>query len=418
MAEYDVAVVGGSLAGTTTATLLARQGLQVALLERHRNPETHKVLCTHFIQQGAIPTLRRLGLDERIQAAGGVYNCFRVWTRWGWIEPSFAAGCGYNIPRSKLDPLVRELAAETPGVEFIPGQTVTGLLDDDGAAAGVRMRGTDRKERELYARLVVGADGHKSTVARLAATKHKVTPNERFYCLGYYTGVQLASARSGLWFLDPDFAFVLPNGDGVTLLAVMASKHRLPAFREDREAALLAFQRSLPDAPGLDEARLVSKVAITTDYPLVSRAPVPAPGVALVGDAALTSDPVPAVGCGWAFETGAWLADAAGPALSGHGSLKAALRRYHRRHRAVRNHHFLIADWASARTLNPVERLLFSAATRDQRIADDFEAFASRRVPVRRMFRPGGLARAAWINLRHDRGRASADDRSAVRSAP
>ena len=136
-----------------------------------------------------------------------------------------------------------------------------------------------------------------------------------------------------------------------------------------------------------------------------------------VGDAALTSDPVPAVGCGWAFETGAWLADAAGPALRGHGSVKAALRRYHRRHRAVRSHHFLIADGASARTLNTVGRLLYSAAARDQGLADDFEAFASRRVPVRRMFRPGRLARAGWISLRHDRGKSSAGDRSAVRSA-
>ncbi len=48
--DYDVAVVGASLAGCTTATLLARQGLSVALLERHAGRDAYKRVCTHFIQ--------------------------------------------------------------------------------------------------------------------------------------------------------------------------------------------------------------------------------------------------------------------------------------------------------------------------------------------------------------------------------
>ena len=57
---YDVAVVGASIAGSTAATLLAREGASVALIERHSDPNAYTALCTHFIQPSAIPTIERL----------------------------------------------------------------------------------------------------------------------------------------------------------------------------------------------------------------------------------------------------------------------------------------------------------------------------------------------------------------------
>ena len=68
--EYDVAVVGASVAGCTTAALLGRAGAKVALLEQRPDPRAYKTVCTHFIQASATPTLERLGLTERIEAAG------------------------------------------------------------------------------------------------------------------------------------------------------------------------------------------------------------------------------------------------------------------------------------------------------------------------------------------------------------
>ena len=59
--QFDVVVVGASLAGCTAATLFARQGLSVALLEAHRDPEHYKRACTHFIQSTAWPVITRLG---------------------------------------------------------------------------------------------------------------------------------------------------------------------------------------------------------------------------------------------------------------------------------------------------------------------------------------------------------------------
>ncbi|MGH2689798.1 MAG: FAD-dependent oxidoreductase, partial [Actinomycetota bacterium] len=81
---YDVVIVGASIAGCTAATLYGRSGVRVALLERASDPAHFKSLCTHIIQPCAEPVIRRLGLDERIAAAGGIRPPGALWTRWGW----------------------------------------------------------------------------------------------------------------------------------------------------------------------------------------------------------------------------------------------------------------------------------------------------------------------------------------------
>src|SRR5439155_371008 len=106
----------------------ARRGARVALLESHADPALYKVMCTHFIQPSATPTLQRLGLAERIETAGGVRNGLEVWSRYGWLRPHPGAdypypAYGYDIRREKLDPMLRELAAGTPGVDLMLGQT-------------------------------------------------------------------------------------------------------------------------------------------------------------------------------------------------------------------------------------------------------------------------------------------------------
>ncbi len=79
--DYDVAVVGASIGGCTVAALLGRAGARVALLERRSDTASYKTICTHFIQPSATPTIERLGLAERIEAAGGIRNGVEAWAR-------------------------------------------------------------------------------------------------------------------------------------------------------------------------------------------------------------------------------------------------------------------------------------------------------------------------------------------------
>jgi flavin-dependent dehydrogenase len=110
------------------------------LIERHSDPNSFKALCTHFIQPSALPTIERLGLAALIEEAGSIRNGMDVWTRWGWISPPEDVPYGSNIRREKLDPMLRRLAAQTPGVEYMPDWSARNLIEEGGCVTGVEVR--------------------------------------------------------------------------------------------------------------------------------------------------------------------------------------------------------------------------------------------------------------------------------------
>ncbi|MGW7440681.1 FAD-dependent monooxygenase [Streptomyces sp. NPDC054849] len=229
--------------------------------------------------------------------------------------------------------MIRSHAAQTPGVDLLLGHQVTGVIRAAGRTVGVRAS-TPQGEREIRARLVVGADGKDSAVAKFAGMPARLHENARF---GYLDALPKPSAarRGG------------------------------------------------------------------ADYPLHSRKPT-APGVALIGDAALTGDPLWGVGCGWALQSAQWLTEAVAQAATGRGDLDRAVAVYARRHRhRLRGHQYLAADFATARPFNPLERLMFSAAARDASVARHMHLFASRLIGPLRFLSPIAMAKASAVNLRH-----------------
>ena len=399
--KYDVAVVGASIAGCTAATLFARQGARVALIERHSDLKAYKALCTHFIQASAVPTIERLGLASLIEEAGGIRNGMSIYTRWGWISPPKDVPYGYNIRRQTLDPILRRLAVETPGVEFMPGRSARSLIEEDGHTTGVEVRDKAGRSRDITARMVVAADGRNSRIARIAGGPVQSAPNNRFAYFAHYRNLSLRSgSRSQMWMLEPDVAYTFPNDDGVTLATCMPSKEKLPGFKEDLEGAFVRFFEDLPSGPRLSKAERVSKIMGVVELANASR-PAARPGLAFVGDAALWSDPLWGVGCGWALQSAEWLADETADALMGDGDLDRALERYRKKHHSrLAGHHSLISDFASGRPYNAIERLMFSAAARDERSARHFHAFGSRLIGVRQFLAPGAVGRALLVNAR------------------
>ena len=131
--DFDVAIVGASIAGCTAARLFALRGARVALIERQPAPDAYKTVCTHFIQSSATPTIERIGLAPLLDARGAVHNSIDMWTRYGgWVVLTGGdVPYGYSITRRSLDPILRKLAADTPGVELFAGWTaVTFLITD------------------------------------------------------------------------------------------------------------------------------------------------------------------------------------------------------------------------------------------------------------------------------------------------
>jgi 2-polyprenyl-6-methoxyphenol hydroxylase-like FAD-dependent oxidoreductase len=401
-APFDAAVVGASLAGCASAIMLARDGARVALIEQRPDADAYKKICSHYIQSSAVATLERLGLLDPMIAAGAVRSRVRLNTPWGWIEPSDESSVpsGVNLRREILDPLIRQSAASTPGVELMLGYTVTELLHDGDGVCGALARNTAGEELRIRARLLVGADGRGSRVAKLAGVESKTVRHGRVAYGGYFEGPPPAgSPDASFWLLDPDMAAAFPTDSGLTFYAAMPVKERAGAFQEDPAAALVAMLDGLPDGPPIAASRMVQPAQGKLDMTNVAHTPS-APGMALVGDAALAIDPLWGVGCGWALQSAEWLADSVAPALRGSEPLPSALKRYRRRHaRALAGHAASIYDYAGGRKFNPGERLLFSTATFDRRTAEIMEAFGSRNIgPAQMLAR--GVPRAALARAR------------------
>ena len=186
MSDFDVVVVGASVAGCTAARLYAQRGARVALVEKRPDIDAYKTVCTHYIQPSATPTIERVGLAPLIEERGAVRNSIDLWTPYGgWIHGRGDTPYGYNVTRRVLDPLLRRLTAETPGVELVPGWTATELMANGRPGVAIEDRGHAR--RELRARLVVAADGRDSRVARMAGVPGRVRPHNRFFYWAYWT---------------------------------------------------------------------------------------------------------------------------------------------------------------------------------------------------------------------------------------
>lgn len=164
----DVLVVGGGPAGATAATLLARQGIDVLLVEKR--PSGAGKVCGEFLSSEGVAVLERLGVldaltrqgairvtDARIHPSRG--EPFRV------RLPSRAEGGGLGVSRRLLDQTLLSLSASS-GARLMRATRLTGLTRErHGWSARVR-RG--RRTEVVRARQLLGADGRNSRVAMLA----------------------------------------------------------------------------------------------------------------------------------------------------------------------------------------------------------------------------------------------------------
>lgn len=309
----DVAIVGASVAGCASAILFARMGYKVAVFEQKSVAQAshYKSLCTHFIQPSAVPILDRLGLAALRQPPHSVQTQAMFVTSGGIIDDAHAYGehgaYALNLERSVLDPALRE-AVRAHGVQLVDECDVAEV--HAGAEGWKLIAGNG--EAIASARLLIGADGRQSRLAKQLGTPMEQRPNDRAAVFGYFSGIDCPDQQRSIFILhEGEMAFVYPLPNGRTLLSVYIGKERARQWRSapSMEAELLAYIKSLPEAPDLSNASLQSNLLGYLDYPNQIREPVHR-SVALVGDAAMSLDPMSGVGCAFALTSAQLLADA------------------------------------------------------------------------------------------------------------
>ena len=322
MDEHDVVIVGARCAGSPLATLLAKAGVDVCVVDQARFPSD--TLSTHIIQSHGVAFLERLGLRKALLERGATeleqYTLVNddVRIEGGPGEDDLPALC---VRRVTLDDVLVRAAAAS-GAEVRTRTRVTGLLAEDNRVVGV-----ETGDGPVRARLVVGADGMRSSVAEwVGAREYHVAPGGRMFAVAYFEGVSDMSGHLRIGRVGDNAFIAAPADGGQYMVGVGISLSETATFTADREAG---FDRGLNAWPGLADvvsgSTRVSPIKMITEWHSFFREAA-GPGWALLGDAGHFKDFTPGQGISDAFRQADHLAPGIVAGLS--GDLDGELRRW------------------------------------------------------------------------------------------
>jgi menaquinone-9 beta-reductase len=311
--SFDVIVVGARCAGAPLATMLARAGLRVCVVDKDHFPSD--TLSTHAIQPAGVQVLERIGvLDGLLKIAPPIVRSRMVFDDAVAVVNDIIAISGapvLSVRRVTLDEILVSAAAEA-GAEVRTQTAVTGLVMERGRVAGVTTA-----VGKLRAPLVVGADGTRSTVAKMVgAREYHRTPNGRVFMWAYY---EADPTNGEIWIGQiGDHAYlVTPTDSDLCLVAACPSIDRRDEVRAHREAVYDAGVRGWPELhAGVVGARREGRIYTMANMHGFFRTSA-GPGWALVGDAGHFKDPSPGQGIADALRQAEKLAPAIEWALGG-----------------------------------------------------------------------------------------------------
>jgi len=386
VSTWDAVVVGAGPAGSATALLLARSGARVLLLDRARFPRDKP--CSEYLSPESTTVLQRLGggILEAVEATSHA----RL-TGMKVVAPSGAEMIGrfgerfsFALPRTSFDMILRR-AAEAAGAVVREGVKV-----EDLAVGGVIAAGETHR-----ARVVVGADGLRSVVARRLGGIRTSAPR-RVAFTAHFADVAGVSDVGEMHVGHEGYVGLGPIGAGVTTVALVVPVRRARKVRSH-------LLETLDHFPGLagrfDPRRMVRDVLATGPFAQWSRRSV-AKGALLVGDAADFFDPFTGQGIYSALRGAELAAACLIPALArgvGGPVPYAALQGYASARRATFAGKWLLERLIALGVGWPalVERVVGRLARRSD-LADLLVRATGNCVPARAVLAPGVLAGLLW----------------------
>lgn len=321
----DVVIAGAGPAGTVAATVLARAGARVLLVDRATFPRDK--LCGDTINPGALAILRRLGLDARVERDGLRLDGMLVTGERGvQVEGRYGRGrYGRAIRRRELDLSLLAAAVEA-GAQFEEGVRVCAALVDEHARGlgvrGVEVSRPDGRRVRVPARVTIAADGRRSTLAfGLGLARHPRWP--RRWAIGaYFEGVEELGARGEMHVRRGHYLGVAPLPGGIANACLVTADRR--GLDDPARRVLEAIAADDLLRARFAGARLVAPVVSLGPLAVDARA-AGVPGLLLAGDAAGFIDPMTGDGLRFALRGGELAAHAALEALA-HGRGDAHLR--------------------------------------------------------------------------------------------
>ncbi len=371
--NHDVIVVGARCAGSPVAMLLARKGYKVLLVDRATFPSD--TVSTHLIHPPGVEALQRWGLLERVAATGAPpishYSLDLGPFQLRGSPGTKAAPASYGPRRTVLDKLLLDAAAES-GVEVREQFTVEDLVFDGDRVSGIRGHAKGGATVTERARVVVGADGLHSLVAKtVGAETYHERPRLQSGYYTYWSGLPVRDGFEAYDRGDRNWAAWSTN-DGFTLCVVSWPIAEFEANKDDVERHYMA---ALDRAPGFAERVRAAKREdrfYGSAVPNFFRKPY-GPGWVLVGDAGYNKDFITAQGISDAFCDAERCAAALDESFRGASTFEATMAAAH----AARDQHALpifgfTCEFASFTPPTPEKQQLIGAILGNQDAMDGF----------------------------------------------
>jgi 2-polyprenyl-6-methoxyphenol hydroxylase-like FAD-dependent oxidoreductase len=376
--------------------LLARKGYRVLLADKATFPSD--TISTHIIWPHGAGIMDRWGLLERLAATGCPPVARRLlfdvgpFALQGGVTDSNGGRGGYCPRRTVLDKLLVDAAVEG-GAELREGFTVEGLLWEGDRVAGIKGHSRRGGTVEERARIVIGADGVYSMVAKsVRAQEYDAKPPLTTNYYSYFSGFEAEDLEE--YVRDYQAVGCFPTHDGLTLIAVLWPSARFQEIRADIETHVSKVLESTPTvADRLRRARREEKWIGIAGVPNYFRRPF-GPGWALAGDAAYNKDPITAQGISDAFADADALAAALDDAWCGRLAIDEALAACQRnRDQRVKPLYDFTCQLATLEPPPPHMQQLFAALRGNQADTNQFFSAITGSRPLPEFMHPTNLER-------------------------
>jgi flavin-dependent dehydrogenase len=390
---YDAIVIGARCAGAPTAMLLGRKGYRVLLVDRGSFPSD--TISTHYIHVAGVARLNQWGILDRIIAT----NCppiadalldFGEIKLSGTAPPMADVAVGYAPRRTVLDKILVDAAVES-GVEFRENFTVEELTSDGSRITGIKGKMKSGSSVVEPARLVIGADGKDSMVARtVKAPVYNATDPQCAVYYEYWSGLDILNVQ--IYIRDGWAIILFPTNDGLTTVVQCWTSEAFPNYRNDAEGTFMKCLDLCPEISNkIRQGARESRIAGIVETPSFFRKPFGA-GWALAGDAGYYKNPLSAQGITDGFRDADLLADAVDAALSGRQPIDDALAEYEQtRNQAVMPMYQYTNDRATLKPPPPEFVQLLMALPGNQEAIDRFIGLDAGTVSVAEFFSPESI---------------------------